>query len=70
MWPPPSRVTWCSAVQTYECIAKWRDRAMEGMAATPKSRTDDPKIASTEAEKKQLQGKLGEVVMENELLLS
>jgi transposase len=49
-------------------IAEWRDRATEAMAASLKSRTDDPRVASIEAEKKRLQGKLGEVVMENELL--
>jgi transposase len=54
-------------VETYR-IAEWRDQAQEAMAASLKARSDSPEVAALEEEKKLLQGKLGEVVMDNELL--
>ena len=54
-------------VEAYR-IAEWRDQAQAGMSASLKARQDDPKIQALEQEKRQLQSKLGEVVMANELL--
>lgn len=55
------------SVEAYR-IAEWRDRAQEAIAASLKARSDSPEVAALEEEKKQLQGKHGEVVMDNELL--
>ncbi len=54
-------------VETYR-LAEWRDRAQEAMAVSLKARSESPEVAALEEEKKQLQSKLGEVVMDNELL--
>ncbi len=49
-------------------LAEWRDRALEALEASLRSRSSTPEVEALEEEKRRLQTKLGEVTMSNELL--
>lgn len=49
-------------------LSAWRDEFLEGGQASLKRRSEDPKVEALEKEKKQLQAKLGELLMDKELL--
>ena len=54
-------------VEAYR-IAEWRDRANDAMAESLKAQPNTAQTAALEAQKRQLQAKVGEIVMDNELL--
>ena len=49
-------------------IAEWRDDFLRGGAGSLKKRSNEPDSGSTVDEVRELKAKLGDVVMENELL--
>lgn len=49
-------------------IAEWRDQGLAGLEANLKARSGSTEVVTLEKEKRDLQAKLGEVTMDNELL--
>ena len=49
-------------------LAEWRESFLRGGEAAMKSRSDDPVVEEFERERKELRAKLGEVLMDKELL--
>lgn len=54
--------------QTAATLSSWRDAFLEAGQAGLKRRNDDPKVSALEQEKRQLQAKVGELLMDKELL--
>lgn len=49
-------------------LSAWRDEFLEAGQAGLKRRRDDPKVEGLERERKELQAKVGELLMDKELL--
>lgn len=49
-------------------LSAWRDEFLEAGQAGLKRRSDDPKVEGLERERKELQAKVGELLMDKELL--
>ena len=54
--------------QTAATLSTWRDEFLEGGQANLKRRSQDPQVEALQKEKDQLQSKVGELLMDKELL--